>query len=465
MNVVYVHTHDTGKYIKPYGKQVPTPNLFSFAQEALLFSNAFNGSPTCSPSRASFMTGTYPHQNGMMGLAHRGFKLVDFNWHMASFLQSREYETVLCGVQHEHRFWKPLEQGHEAAKELGYTTHLTADMEGYQDSASLAGWDEENALKVVEYVRNRGKSGKPFFLSYGLFTTHREYPELTEEEAEGVYNPNYIEVAHGTFPDEKSRLDMAQFHKSAHIADACFGKVMEVLKEQDLFNETLIIFSTDHGVANPFMKGSLSDAGIGVPLIIRNPEAPASFGRVSDQLVSHLDVFPTICDCLRLEKPGHLEGHSFIEMFQDPYSKTREAVFAETNFHTSYEPARCIRTSRYKYIKYFDGEWTKYNLSNCDESELKERLIQHGWAEKSKEKEYLFDLYFDPAEGKNLVNDSDYDEPLIMMRRALHHWQKETGDPLLDGKLDYSPSWKVNKRSSLKPSSKNPEDYEQWPQD
>ncbi|MCC5800782.1 sulfatase family protein [Rossellomorea vietnamensis] len=464
MNIVYIHTHDTGKYIKPYGRQVPTPNLLSFAKEALLFTNAFNGSPTCSPSRASFMTGTYPHQNGMLGLAHRGFQLVDFDWHLASYLKSMDFETVLCGVQHEHRFWKPLKQGEEAAKELGYTTHLTSDMEGYQVSSSLTEWDKENAQRVVEYVRKRERQDKPFFLSYGLYTTHREYPSLTEEEKEGDFNPNYIEVPAGTFQDEKSRLDTAQFHKSAQIADDCFGQVIDVLKEQDLYDETLILFSTDHGVANPFMKGSLTDAGIGVPLIIRHPDRPDSYSRVSDQLVSHLDVFPTICDCLDLEKPDHLEGKSFIEVFQNVHKKTREAVFAETNFHTSYEPARCIRTERYKYIKYVDESFQKYNLSNCDESYPKEMLMENGWAEKTKGQEYLYDLYFDPLEGNNLVHDVQYQEIVCSMREELRQWQIKTSDPLLQGKLDYSPSWKVNKKSSFHPSSKEPEDYEQVPE-
>ncbi|MGR9047539.1 sulfatase family protein [Halobacillus faecis] len=463
MNIVYIHTHDTGKQIKPYGKNVPTPHLMAFAQESLLFSNAFNGSPTCSPSRASFMTGTYPHQNGMLGLAHRGFQLVDLNWHLAKFLQSQQYETVLSGVQHEHRFWNPLDKGDEAAEELGYTTHLTSDMKGYDESSSLAEWDQDNAKRIVEYIRERENKAQPFFLSYGLFTTHREYPELTEKEREGKYNPNYVEVPSGTYPNKQARVDAARFNKSAHIADTCFGMVMDALKEVGLYEDTLVMFSTDHGVANPFMKGSLTDQGIGVPLLIRHPRYPETFGRVTDELVSQIDVFPTVCDLLSLPKPDHLQGISFIDILGNPKNKTREFVFAETNFHTSYEPARCVRTTRYKYIKYFDDLWPKYNLSNTDESELKELLIEHGWTDKVKDEEYLFDLYFDPSEGKNLVKDEQYQDVLNKLREELQHWQMETEDPLLEGAYKFSASWKVNKRSSLRPSSNNIEDYDQWP--
>ncbi len=97
MNILYLHTHDTGRYIQPYGYAVPTPNLMKLASEGTLVRQAFCAGPTCSPSRAAMLTGMNPHSCGMTGLAHRGFKLNDYSKHLAAFLGRQGYETVLCG--------------------------------------------------------------------------------------------------------------------------------------------------------------------------------------------------------------------------------------------------------------------------------------------------------------------------------------------------------------------------------
>ncbi|EOD00146.1 N-sulfoglucosamine sulfohydrolase [Caldisalinibacter kiritimatiensis] len=464
MNIIYIHTHDTGRLIKPYGYNVPTPNLMGFAKDALLFRNAFCGGPTCSPSRASFLTGRYPHSNGMLGLSHRGFDIKNKGWHMASFFKDNGYETVLCGIQHENRFWIPLQRGDVAAKELGYTKHITADMSNCKDDGDLVKWDLLNAENVVNYLKQASERKEKFFLSYGLFATHREYPELSEDELKyDDLNPNYIHTPKNTYNDEKSRLDMARFYKSAKIADKCFGKVIDVLKETGLYDETVIIFTTDHGIANPFMKCNLTDDGIGISLIIRNPKEPNSHGMVVDSMISQIDVYPTLCDILNLDKPDFLQGKSFIDLFKANKKEVNEYIYAETNFHTSYEPARCIRTKRYKYIRYYDNSWNKYNLSNCDESPSKIHLIKHGWREKMKAREYLFDLYFDPAERNNLANEPEYKDILIELRTELQNWQERTNDPLLEGHINIHSTWKVNKKECILPSSKNPDDYENLP--
>ena len=82
-NIVYIHSHDTGRYIQPYGHAVETPNLQRFAEQGVLFRQAFCANPTCSPSRAALLTGMWPHNNGMIGLAHRGSRLKDYSRHLA----------------------------------------------------------------------------------------------------------------------------------------------------------------------------------------------------------------------------------------------------------------------------------------------------------------------------------------------------------------------------------------------
>src|SRR5438128_29326 len=81
-NILYLHSHDSGRYLQPYGHAVPTPSLKKLAAEGVLFRRAFSAAPTCSPSRAALLTGQYAHQSGMLGLAHRGFSLNDYRKHM-----------------------------------------------------------------------------------------------------------------------------------------------------------------------------------------------------------------------------------------------------------------------------------------------------------------------------------------------------------------------------------------------
>src|SRR5512138_3471119 len=100
-NILYIHSHDTGRYIQPYGYTVPTPNLQHLAEQGVLFSNAFCAAPTCSPSRAALLTGQCAHSSGMIGLAHRGFNLNNPAQHLATILHNNGYRTALVGVQHE----------------------------------------------------------------------------------------------------------------------------------------------------------------------------------------------------------------------------------------------------------------------------------------------------------------------------------------------------------------------------
>ncbi|MGE9292553.1 MAG: sulfatase-like hydrolase/transferase [Puniceicoccales bacterium] len=97
-NILYYHSHDTGRYIQPYGYQVPTPNLQQLAEEGVLFRRAFCAAPTCSPSRAGLLTGCAAHSVGMLGLAHRGFSLTDVSRTMVTYLREVGYETCLCGI-------------------------------------------------------------------------------------------------------------------------------------------------------------------------------------------------------------------------------------------------------------------------------------------------------------------------------------------------------------------------------
>ncbi len=439
MNIIYIHTHDTGRYIEPYGHNVATPELMELAREGTLFRQAFCAAPTCSPSRAALLTGLNPHANGMLGLAHRGFKLKDYNQHLVQFLNNNGYETTLCGVQHVAP-WDKTEEW------TGYQ-NILKQADG---NRGFAGRDLGNAKIAAEYIKE--DKSKPFFLSFGMVNTHREFLDIDED-----INPDYVKPPLTMYDCPETRQDMAQYHASVRVVDNCVGIITDAVRESGLEDDTMIIFTTDHGIAFPNMKCNLYDTGIGVSLIMKHPENPTA-GQAVDALVSHLDLFPTICDLLDLEEPEWLEGNSMLPLLEGEKDKIRDEIFAEVTFHAAYEPMRCIRTKRYKLIKYF-GQHQGVVPANIDGGYSKSFLLEHGLLEQSRDEEMLFDLYLDPVERVNLVNDDNYQQVYDDLSQRLEKWMEETEDPLLKGKVDVPRGAKINKISCIDPGSSDPDDY------
>lgn len=448
-NLIYINTHDTGRMISPYGYNIPTDNLLSLAKDSTLFTNCYCCGPTCSPSRAAMLTGTYPHQNGMLGLAQRGFGLYDPSKHLASYLKSKGYHTAISGIQHETGWYLDLDNN--ALHDLGYEDILTTSSKEYKKE-DLHIWDHNNVLEAINWINNY-HDDKPFMLSYGMHSTHRPYPI----EVDKTIDERYVNVNFASDNNEETRHDKACFMTSAKHADENVGLLLEAIRNNNLLDNTIIMFTTDHGVADPFHKCTLNDRGIGVSLIIRHPKL--AHGIVCDNLVSHIDVFPTLCDLLEIDKPDYLEGISFNKMFENEKIKTRDEIYAEVNFHTSYEPIRCIRTNRYKYIKYYDT-YDKLNLSNIDESICKTQLLDKGLREYHKPLEALYDLLYDKDETNNLINDPSLYHIKEELSNRLYQHMLDTNDPILLGELKIYPNYKVNKKECLKASSKDPNDYD-----
>jgi N-sulfoglucosamine sulfohydrolase len=182
------------------------------------------------------------------------------------------------------------------------------------------------------------------------------------------------------------------------------------------------------------MKCNLTDSGTGTMLIIRGPEGFTG-GKVVDTMTSHLDIFPTICDVLNIEKPKWLEGKSLLPLLEkEKEVKIHDEIFTEVNFHVCYEPLRSVRTKRWKYIKRFHSR-NKPVLPNCDDSLSKSSLLENCFIEQETEEEQLYDLIFDPNETNNLANDIKYSATLDILKQKLNIWMKKTNDPLLKGEI------------------------------
>jgi arylsulfatase A-like enzyme len=419
-NIIYLHSHDTGRYIQPYGHAVPTPNLQRFAEQGVVFRNAFSVAPNCSPSRSALVTGHAPHCNGMNGLAHRGFSLIDITQHILHTLRPHGYHSSLFGVQHVAK--QPYLIGYDQV------------------------WVESGqAANVVHAVRTFLRDvPQPFYMEIGFFETHREFPDQDDADVTYCRPP-------APLPDTPEiRRDMAAFIKSAKILDDAVGVVMQALVETGLVDHTLMFYTTDHGPAFPGMKTTLTNHGIGVPLIVRGP---GGFGgpKMIEAPVSHMDIFPTVCDLVGIAAPAWVQGKSLLPLVRGETDVLHEQLFAEVTYHAAYEPMRAVHTPRYKYIKRFDDR-TAPVQPNVDDSPSKTVWHDHGWAERPIDAELLYDLIFDPNESNNLVANLRYADVLADMRGRLQRWMTETHDPLLAGAVPLPAGAQANDIDAYTPS-------------
>lgn len=410
-NILYVHVHDAGRWVQPCGATVCTPHLQRLAESGVLYRQAFCANPTCSPSRAALLTGTYPHSNGMLGLAHRGFRLHDYRRHVCHLLKPAGYRTALAGVQHLAH--PPT----AAVAELGYDEILTTD----------SGFAAPVAAAAAFF---RIAPARPFFLSVGFAAPHRDGREGFPRDRPPP-NPHYLRPPPPLPDTPETRADFAAYCASMTGVDESIGRVLAALEENHLAANTLVIATTDHGPAFPGMKCNLTDHGLGVFLILRGPGGFTG-GRVVDDLVSQVDLVPTLLELAGLPAPAQVQGRSL------RHSPPRAEIFAEVNVHAAVEPMRAIRTTRWKYIRRFAAN-PRVVLPNCDNSPSKSLWHRAGWAERPVATEELYDLILDPVERHNLAADAACRSIREQMADRLHRWQIETGDPILNGPLTLPP--------------------------
>lgn len=405
-NIVYLHSHDSGRELSPYGAPVSTPHLQALAESGTVFRQAFAAAPTCSPSRAALLTGQWPHQSGMLGLAHRGHQLRDPQRHLARVLADGGYTTILAGLQH-----------------LG-TDEATVSAMGYQKVIGTPDTAESAAVRFIEAAPET-----PFFLDVGFFETHRYAMAFNPdgERADGRYYP-----APPGLPDTPdSRADYADYASAAARLDAKVGRVVDALERTGQLGRTLVIVTTDHGIPFPGAKCNTNDRGLGVALIVAGlPQV--SGGRVIDSLVTHLDLYPTICDLTGVEHPHWLEGRSLLPLLDGDVDSLHDEVYGEVTFHVAYDPLRSVRTSRFRYTRSFLED--RPVTENCDAGLTKNHMLHSCWPEVPTAQEELYDVILDPTESNSLVGDLAASSTLDHLRRRLEDWMIRTDDPLVHGR-------------------------------
>ncbi|MBM4049785.1 MAG: sulfatase [Planctomycetes bacterium] len=408
-NILLITVHDLGTRLGCYGEtSVQTPALDRLAAHGVRFVNHFATAPYCSPSRGGIITGKYPHVNGLMGLVNLGWNLPPSNLTLDQALGHAGYETLLFGHQHEVK----------DVAQLGFH-HLPDRSVGVRCGPVAA--------QVAEFLARR-REERPFYARVGFGEVHRPYESYPADDPARVRVPPHLKDTPG------ARQDLAMFHGCIRTMDAAVGRILDALGSSGLAENTLVVFTTDHGIAFPRAKATLYDPGIRTTLLLRGPGIRP--GQVASELISNVDVFPSLLDAAGAPVPGDLNGRSFWPLLTGRAYTPRDAIFAEKNTQP-WDIKRCIRTARYKYIRNFN-EGPLLSLPTDIESSLTRRDMGHDHLRPRPPVE-LYDLSADPNEQTNLAGRPDYTSVEQDLSTQLQRLLEATHDPILRGPIPRPP--------------------------
>jgi N-sulfoglucosamine sulfohydrolase len=398
-DVVLITTHDIGRHLRCYGAEtVSSPHLDSLAADGVRYTRAFCTAPQCSPSRASLATGLFPHRNGVMGLAHPGF-----DW--------------------------SLQVPHAAASfgELGFESHLFGGQHVAPDPATLGfaerhGQDRDavTAGKVARLL-HEVPAERRLYLEINFEATHRPYP-APAPDVQAVDVPPFL-TASG-----EAQAELRGLQTAIAEMDAAAGQVLDALERSGRARDAIVVFTTDHGLALPRAKCTLYDPGLEVALLIRWPAGSLRDRMLPNRLVSNVDVFPTLLEAAGADVPAGLDGRSLFSRDE------RREVFAEKTFHSYYDPMRCIRTERYKYIRNFEQAFAVEVPGDIQAGPIF-RADPTRYSRDRPAAVELYDLAADPLETVNLAGSPAVRPIEAALGEHLWRWMEETADPLLNGPI------------------------------
>jgi N-sulfoglucosamine sulfohydrolase len=335
-NILWVSFEDCYPHFGCYGDKVArTPSLDQLAAEGALWTRAFSTAPVCSPARSGVITGMYPVSIGTHH--HR----TGSGERIGSLAYS--YEAV---IPHYVKCFS------EYLRADGYYCSNNAKTD-YQFAPPITAWDDCGA---TGHWRNRPDTDDSFFAVFNLGQTHESnmweekngepvWPEL-DFDLESIEVPPY-------FPDTKKvRESIARNYMNIEFADRQLGELMRALEEDGLADNTIVFVWTDHG---PMPRGKRwpYDSGIRSPLIVRWPDGLPG-GTVRDELVSTIDLAPTVMSLCGVEMPRHMQGRAFLGAKAEA---PREYVYAARDrYDEMYDTVRAVRDKRFKYIRHYHPE-------------------------------------------------------------------------------------------------------------
>ncbi len=412
-NILWISAEDIGPHFGCYGDpHAITPNIDQLSAEGTRYTNAYTTAGVCAPCRSGIITGMY--QNSI-GTHHMRCNAVLPSW-------LKPFPVLL--------------------RQSGYycTNNSKTD---YQFSRPSTGeiWDQ-NGSKA--HWKNR-KKGQPFFAVFNYTGCHEsgiasegKYRAVTGKlKPEQRQDPAKLDTLPPYYPDTPVvREDWKRNYELITAMDAWAGSLIKEIKDAGLYEETIIFFWADHGVGLPRAKRWLYGSGTHIPLIVRVPGKEG--GQIDTQLVSSVDLGPTVLNLAGIEVLDKLQGRAFIG---EKLSAPRRFVFgARDRMDERYDIIRSIFDGRYRYIRNFEPLKPYYQYMNTPEkgatmreirrAEKEGTLTQTGkiFSTDKKPVEELYDFKSDPHEIRNLASDPDHSIILKKMRSNLAQWQSEIGD-------------------------------------
>ncbi|MCC5905619.1 MAG: sulfatase [Balneolaceae bacterium] len=400
---------------------IKTPNIDKLARDGMMFHQAFLTTSSCSPSRASIITGTYPHQTDAEQLH---WELPADKVTFVEKLKEAGYWTAQAGKWHmgDHikgRFDFLAEDNTDALRE---------------SVGELPQADGSGSHLWVPLLQHRPEN-QPFFLWLAAVDPHRGYQEGTIDEPhtpEDVILPPYV-------PDtEKVRKDFAMYYDEISRLDEYTGRVVEELERQGVLDNTVILFISDNGRPFPRDKTTLHDSGIKTPWIISWPDAITP-GTETESLVSVVDIAPTFLALSGLEAGDEFVGRDFSPILSDPSMTIRSHIYGQAHWHDHENFVRSIRDERYNYIRNFFNDLPATPpadaLTSPTFAEIR-RLEQSGELDayqrslyfEPRPEEELYDVINDPHELNNLAEDPEYQQVLNRMRAGLLQFMETHND-------------------------------------
>ena len=433
-NILLIVSEDNGPELGSYGDPYArTPNLDQLAAEGVRFENAFVPYSVCSPSRAAFLTGLHPVQNGQIGLATHKFAMYrDDTPNFVTLLAAAGYATGLIGKLHinpERAF--PFD--FRAIPGSNFRREHSVD--DYAAAARL-------------FFQERGD--KPFFLSVNYPDAHLPFlRQANGRPAEPLSAGDIAPLPWATVDSPRIRRQVANYYNCLARLDEGVGLLLAELDRTGEADNTLVIYIGDHGAQFPRGKGSVYEGGLRVPLIVRWP-GKAIPGLVRE-LASTLDILPTALAAAGVEAPKGLTGRPLQPLLRGERAQDwRRHIFA---FTTGSFPRNCylqhsVRDRRYKLIRsalpdaqnpiagsYLDEQHPHHVVSGAKAGEqtAAPEHVREAFQRWSRPPQYeLYDLQSDPYEWRNLASDPAFADVKQSLVQALEQWQQRIRDPFLD---------------------------------
>ena len=438
-NILFAIADDWGRHAGAYGTpQARTPTFDRVAREGLLCERAFCTSPSCTPSRGAILTGQW-HWRLEAGA----------NLHCIFPDKFRSYPEILgangyfCGV---------------TAKGWGPGRMETR-------GRNIAG---PRFASFEEFLTQR-PGGQPFSFWLGSEDPHRPFVEGTGRQ--GGFDPDQVQVP-ACFPDcETVRSDIADYLFEVQRFDAMVGRAIAALETRGELDNTIVIITSDHGMAFPRGKSNLYDQGTNVPLAIRWPGVVKG-GRVTSDFFSLQDIAPTLLEAAGVQVPADMTGRSLMQVLKSDQSgridPARDHTLVGKERHVPSQlapdlggyPSRAIRTERYLYIRNFrpdrwpngTGDYQKAAIpgawyADTDNGATKSYLVEQMHRDATHRRAYdlcfakrpaeeLYDLELDPEQVSNVADDPRYAEARSQLATQLAEELKASGDPRSHGQGD-----------------------------